>query len=115
MKNKQIADALLERQVIVYGEDDDNIINNPDAWLCQHGWVKIHGNSIMFEGCLNNKINKINVDLTDIQIKKISEYGQLCHAGLLKLGWRQESVSASRFQMLSDNLFGLYKTYFNFD
>jgi len=112
MLHNQIASALYEAGVIPEGEDNEG---NPDGWLEQNGWVKIHGNNINFAGCLNVRIGKRNVDLTDIQIKKIYEYCALCHNGMVKAGWRLEQVSAIRFKDIAEaDLEGLYKKYFEF-
>ena len=111
MLHTQIADALQEKGIIPNGDEV-----NPDAWLEQHGWVRIHGSNVHFAGCLNKGIDKENVDLTPIQIKKIYEYGALCHNGVLKVGWRLEKMSAIRFKdMANDNLMGLYKKYFEYN
>ena len=109
MLHNQIADALVEAGIVPKEE------LNPDAWLEQQGWVKIHDSNIQFAGCLNVRIGKKNVDLTPIQIKKIYEYGALCHGGAIKAGWRMEQVSAIRFKdMAQTDLEGLYKKYFEY-
>ena len=113
MLHNQIADALQEKGVIpMYGENERDI--NPDAWLEQNGWVKIHGNRVHFAGCLNKRLGKENVDLTNVQIKMIYEYIALKHNSIMKLGWRLEPVSAARFQMMAENLPYLYEKYFEF-
>jgi hypothetical protein len=109
----QIANALMDANIIPQKEIEESI-HGSDAWLEQHGWVKIHDNNINFAGCLNDKVRSINVDLTNVQIKIIYEYIALCHNGIMRLGWKQEKISASRFQMMAENLPLLYKTYFEF-
>ena len=109
MLHNQIADALVEAGIVPKEE------LNPDAWLEQQGWVKIHDSNVQFAGCLNVRIGKKNVDLTPIQIKKIYEYGALCHGGAIKAGLRMEQVSAIRFKdMAQTDLEGLYKKYFEY-
>lgn len=109
MLHNQIADALVEAGIVPKEE------LNPDAWLEQQGWVKIHDSNVQFAGCLNVRIGKKNVDLTPIQIKKIYEYGALCHNGIIKAGWRMEQVSAVRFRDMAEaNPEGLYKKYFEY-
>ena len=109
MLHNQIADALVEAGIVPEEE------LNPDAWLEQQGWVKIHDSNVQFAGCLNVRIGKKNVDLTPIQIKKIYEYGALCHNGVIKAGWRMEQVSAVRFRDMAEaNPEGLYKKYFEY-
>lgn len=88
---------------------------NADSWLEQNGWVKIHGNSIQFAGCLNDKMGLKNVDITPKQINLIYNYGQRCHLGILKMGWRLTKISAARFEMLANaDLERLYSEYFYF-
>ena len=109
MLHNQIADALQEAGIIPEAEV------NPDSWLEQAGWVKIHGNNINFAGCLNDKIGLKNVQMTAIQIKKIYEYCAICHEGKVKAGWKMEFISATRFQdMLENNPEAANKKYFEF-
>jgi len=116
MLHNQIADALQEAGIVPKKPDEEiGAEINPDAWLEQQGWVKIHGNNINFAGCENIKIGKRNVDMTDAQIKKIYEYCAICHGGKVKAGWRLEFVSAIMFKdMAENNLPALYKKYFEF-
>jgi len=107
MLHNQIADALQEAGIIPADKDD-----NPDVWLEQAGWVKIHDNNVQFAGCLNHRISKTNVHMTDIQKKMIYEYIALCHSGIVRLGWKMTKVSAARFQMTDDLM--LAKNYFEF-
>ena len=111
MLHNQIADALKDAGII--SEDNDN----PDAWLEQQGWVKIHGNDVQFAGCLNSKMisGKRNINMTPIQIKKIYEYCTIYHKGIIKLGWRQEQISAILFKDVAEsNIEALNKKYFEF-
>jgi len=116
MLHNQIADALQEAGIVPKKPDEEiGAEINPDAWLEQAGWVKIHGNNINFAGCENIKIGKRNIDMTDAQIKKIYEYCAICHGGKVKAGWRLEFVSAIMFKdMAENNLPALYKKYFEF-
>lgn len=117
MLHNQIADALLEKGVIDIDVVKDNDISgfNPDQWLEQHGWVKIHGNNVQFSGCNNYRIGKRNVDITDIQIKKIYEYISLCHNSIIRVGWKMERMSSTRFRdSIEMNRERMYKEYFEF-
>ncbi len=103
MLHNQIADALQEQGMIPMYEDEEDekldIKLNPDSWLEQHGWAKIHDNNINFIG--SNALSlyhKPVVYLTPIQIKKIYEYGQICCDGKLLMGWRREFISAPRWR-----------------
>ena len=97
MLHNQIADALLDAGII--NIDGDNIIRNPDIWLEQNGWVKIHGNWILFDGWNLCNLKKENIAMTEKQKDAIYKYGQTCCDGLLKLGYSQETISAARFNM----------------
>lgn len=108
--HNKIADALLEEGIIPSIEN----YCNADSYLSMNGWVKIHDSHITFEGCLNTRLSKHNVNLTEIQISEIVKYINTCHNGIMKCGWRMTQISAARFQMMSDNLPLLYKTYFEY-
>jgi len=117
MLHNQIADMLQEIGIIPQEEPnkfrpDDMDEINPDSWLEQHGWVKIHGNNIHFAGCLNVDIDKENVQMTDEQIQIIYKYLQICHGGIVRMGWKQEKISAARFQMIAEDRLAMNKAYF---
>ena len=95
MLHIQISDALLESGVI---PEDYSPAVNPDAWLEQQGWVKIHDSNVHFAGCLNSVQGLKNVNITKVQLKKIYEYICLCHGGTMKAGWKMENISAIRFK-----------------
>jgi hypothetical protein len=115
MLHNQIADALQEAGIVPNDKDEFDTPINPDAWLEQHGWVKIHGNNINYAGCLNDKIGLKNVNMTPEQIKKIYEYCALCHGGKVKVGWRMEFMSAIMFKDVAEsNIEALNKKYFEF-
>lgn len=114
MLHIQIASALQEKGIIPDGDDEFGVGVNPDAWLEQQGWVKIHDNHIQFAGCLNEMLDKKNVDMTPKQIEIIKNYINKHHNGIMRLGWKMEKVSAARFEMMADNLTGLYKNYFEY-
>jgi len=113
MLHNQIAAALQDTGLIPNIDENGNEIN-PDSWLEEQGWVKVHDNEVNFAGCLNMKIGKTNVQLTNVQIDQIYKYIQTCHKGLMRLGWKQQPISAVRFQMMSGNLFGMNKEYFEY-
>jgi hypothetical protein len=119
MLHNQIADALQEKGLIPMYDDDRekelDIKTNPDAWLEQHGWVKIHGNNVQFAGNLNKQLGKPIVHLTDKQIEIIRDYITNCHQCLIKAGWRLERTSIGMFTSLAmADKFSLYKKYFDF-
>ena len=112
MLHNQIADALFDAGIIVNNEENHF---NPDSFLSQTGWIRIHGDNIQFEGNLNHRILGHDVKITDIQIKKVYEYGQLCCNGILSIGWKREKISAARFRDIAEiNYDYLIKQYFDF-
>jgi hypothetical protein len=100
MLHNSIADALREIGIVPNNEEYEV---NADSYLNKEGWVRIHGNYILFEGFYNSHFNMPNITMTPIQIKKIYEYGALCHNGMLKIGLMQEYISAIRFKDMSEN------------
>lgn len=94
MLHIQLADALSDADII---PDMENGYDG-NTWLEQNGWVKIHGNHILYDGYNLHKRQIENVPMTDIQIKKLYEYGALCHNGALKIGFKMQMMSATRFK-----------------
>ena len=117
MLHQEISKALQDKKLIPKYENNnsDHGLINPDAWLEQQGWVKIHDNNINYGGCLNHKLSGYvrDIGMNDIQKKIIYKYIQLCHGGMMRLGWRMTKTSASRFEMIDTEM--LNKDYFNFD
>jgi len=87
---------------------------NPDAWLEQHGWVKIHGNNVQFAGNLNKQMGKPNVRMTDKQLELIRDYITDCHQCVIKAGWRLEKTSIGMFMNYSQNPIQMNKKFFDF-
>lgn len=67
-------------------------MRNPDRWLEENGWVKVHHDWILFSGPFFGK------SLTDVQIEKLYRYGQVCHRGVLRLGVSQVQITAARLR-----------------
>lgn len=82
-----IAERLLASKKIPVKE-----MRNPDRWLEENGWVKIHHDWILFSGSFYGKT------LTEIQIDKLYHYGNVCHKGVLLLGTSQEPITATRLR-----------------
>lgn len=115
MLHIQISDALQEQRLIPEN-DEDGMELNPDAWLEQQGWVKIHENNIQFGGCLNSKLGLKNVNITSKQIEIIVDYIGDCHQSIIKAGWRLEKTSIGMFgAMAIQDPLALNKKYFSFD
>jgi len=104
MLHNQIGDTLQEKGIVpMYDSDVEKEIDiktNPDSWLEQAGWVKIHGNWILYGGMFNHKINKENVPMTDTQKKMIGDYIENCHACEIKLGFKKERFSSGMFRAM---------------
>jgi hypothetical protein len=119
MLHNQIASALQEADVIPMYEnerdEEHDMKINPDAWLEQHGWVKIHGNNINYAGCLNHHLGKENVHINEQQVMLITEYIRDCHKGVLKLGWKMQQMTPTMFLMyFKQDLFALNKKFFEY-
>lgn len=82
-----IAERLLASKKIPVKE-----MRNPDRWLEENGWVKVHHDWILFSGPFFGK------SLTDVQIEKLYRYGRVCHRGVLRLGTSQTQITAARLR-----------------
>jgi hypothetical protein len=87
MLHLNIAERLLASKRIPVKE-----MRNPDRWLEENGWVKVHHDWILFSGPFFGKT------LTDVQIDKLYRYGQACCKGVLLLGTSQEPITAVRLR-----------------
>lgn len=87
MLHLNIAERLLASKKIPVKE-----MRNPDRWLEENGWVKVHHDWILFSGPFFGK------SLTDVQIEKLYRYGQVCHRGVLRLGTSQTQITAARLR-----------------
>ena len=105
MLHMNIADALRKKFRI---EDGFEIGENPDSWLENNGWVKIHGSWILYTGYDQERFEKKNIPLTDLQKKQLKDYGNACHNGILKVGYKQEFIPAVRLEMVDDVMLSNY-------
>lgn len=87
MLHLNIAERLLASKRIPVKE-----MRNPDRWLEENGWVKVHHDWILFSGSFYGKT------LTEAQIEKLYRYGQVCHRGALRLGTAQTQITAVRLR-----------------
>lgn len=98
MLHNNLANALVEAGII----KEDVVAGNPDGWMMQHGWVKIHGTQILFEGYIMEQYGLgRNIPLTTEQKNKLEEYGQRT-GGLLYLGFKKNRMTAPKIAWLSD-------------
>jgi len=102
MLHNQIADMLVDVGVIP--EDFENSVNETE-WLEQNGWVKQHGNWILYAGYERAELGEKDVPITKEQIDKLYRFGQTCHKGILKLGYRMERISASNLPLIDPIMF----------
>lgn len=106
MLHNQIADALYKKGLIPQKDCHRNFENNPDGWLCENGWIRIHGDHLLYDGYLQSKYRMKLVPITDAQRKKILAYGTECHGGYLRFGCTYTRYSVSAFVALPDKYIG---------
>ena len=97
MLHIQIADALMQARVIPREADC-----NADVWLEENGWVKIHGNIIHYDGYSQNP----KVRITEKQREELVRYGNVCHRGLLKFGYKFNLISMPIFSSIEPLMLG---------
>jgi len=110
MLHNQIASALYDQKLIPESEENEG---NPDEWLNNNGWVRIHGDIVSFEGYMIKRKTSgqcEDIELTAEQIDKIYRYGQLCHRGAIRLGVISDKISAVNFRMLAESKSPLLRT-----
>ena len=100
----EIAEALLQEEEIrkLMIEKDQRpyiILLNADEILEQNGWVKIHNDSIYYDGWNLSARGKKNISMTEIQKDLIYKYGQVCCKGRLIVGYKQDIISAALFNI----------------
>lgn len=105
MLHMNLADAIREKYKVEKGTD---IGENPDRWLEEHGWVKIHGNWILYSGYDESGFNRKDIPLTDCQKNSLVAYGNVCHKGILKIGYQKEAIPAARLNIVDDIMLRKY-------
>lgn len=105
MLHMNLADAIREKYKVEKGTD---IGENPDRWLEEHGWVKIHGNWILYSGYDESTFNRKDIPLTDCQKNSLVAYGNVCHKGILKVGYQKEAIPAARLNIVDDIMLRKY-------
>lgn len=99
MLHIRIADALLKANVI---PKEEGYERNPDVWLSENGWVKIHNCHILYDGYIQSRYGKPLIPLTDIQRENIEKYGQVCCNGMLQFGLSYQFCYAAKFGMMDE-------------
>lgn len=107
MIHAKLGDKLLELGIVPEEKDG---FHNPDSWLCQNGWVKIHYDSVLYDGYLIAKRSKFQDDLnmpivkaiplTDKQREQIYVYGSLCWKSVLRFGLPKNELTMPKFKMM---------------
>ena len=106
MIHQQLGDKLLELGLIPNDKDG----HNPDGWLCDNGWVKIHFDWILYDGYIRAKRSETQdqfnmpiisaIPMTDEQRQQIYVYGSLCWNSVLKFGLPKNVLTTTRFKMM---------------
>jgi len=95
---------MLEAGIIPKDYKDDGqefLYTSPDSYLGNKGWMKIHGDWILFEGYDEGHEWKEDNSPTDAQLKELYRYGQNCCAGSLKLGYSKHHMSAVNIEKVN--------------
>lgn len=101
MLHNTLADAIRERIKVLDGVDVlSGGDNNMDGYLMRNGWIKIHGNWILYDGYLQSRYNMPLVPITDEQISQLSLYGKVCHGDKLFFGFQKQFCSGTRLSMM---------------
>lgn len=100
MLHLQIADALKNKGVIPL-KDKFGMDVNPDMWLEDNGWVKIHGSHILYTGYEQAEYGKPMIKLTDAQLKQIIQYGEkCCQGGYIQIGCTYKNVNVMHLKCM---------------
>lgn len=113
MLHNQIADALVAADVIPLGSFSEGLCSdnrkNPDRWLEENGWVKIHGDWILYDGWNRGQLlGSVVTPLTLKQHDAIEKYGKICCDGKLYLGYNKQFMTAARFGMTDIPMLKIY-------
>lgn len=101
--HNQLADALYEKRIVPKKDTDgDTYDRNPDGWLCKHGWIRIHGDHLLYDGYIQSNYKIPMVKITDAQKKQILRYGTHCYGGYLRFGLKQTKYPVSVFASMSE-------------
>lgn len=103
MLHNQLADALYKKGII---PRDDCYERNPDGWLCTNGWIRIHGDHLLYDGYMQSKYGKPLVKITEAQKKQIVRYGAECYDGYLRFGCTYTRLLVSTFYALPEQQIG---------
>lgn len=95
MLHNNIAEGLLEAGII---PDNDDNRGNPDSYLCEQGWIRQHGNWMLFDGYYRD----YNKSITKEQRKVMYVIGQHHHMGILRLGLQMDNISAVSIEHIED-------------
>lgn len=105
MLHLNLADAIRNKYRVKDGID---IGENPDRWLEQNGWVKTHGDWVLYSGYDQSRLGRKDIPLTNWQVKQLVCYGNACHRGILKVGYQKEPIPATRLNIVDDAMLRSY-------
>lgn len=105
MLHATLADAIRERTKVIDGMEvlENNDINM-DGYLMKNGWVKIHGNWILYDGYMQSRYDMPLIPITEEQINALVKYGQTCHSGKLFFGIQKQFCSTAKLDMMEKNM-----------
>ena len=97
MIHNQLADKIKELGLIPADKDR---WHNPDSWLSDNGWTKIHDGCILYDGYQRAKRELPVIKMTDEQRKQIALYGTKCCDGVLNVGLNKKRLTPTMFLMV---------------
>jgi len=94
MIHNQLAYKIQELGLI---PEDKDRWHNPDSWLSDNGWTKIHNDWILYDGYQRAKRELPVIKMTDEQRKQIALYGTECCNGVLSVGLEKKRLTPTMF------------------
>lgn len=100
MLHNSIATLMYESGLIPKSEENES---QPDSWLEQQGYVKIHGNWILYAGYENLFHGVPNIPISKQQKEIIFDYIMNCHQSLMLLGYDKKRKSAGMWLSMNES------------
>jgi len=97
MLHNRIADSLVEAGIIPNTHDEGE---NPDNWLLKHGWIRQHGNWILYDGYIIAQLGKKEIPISEEQKEALRKFAYKCHKGILSLGYKRINVTGTMLMMI---------------
>jgi len=101
--HNNLAVMLYNAKIIPNNEENEP---NPDVWLEQNGWMKVHGCLVLFASYnyFKRGVIKEMIDPSKEQLKQLSKYGKKRY-GTLQLGFQRHEIPASRITEIDNVMF----------